>query len=319
MDYLLTEAVDAEYRIQRYVRETSAERSVYFSILGGCNVYLKLENTQLSGSFKLRGAFNRLLSLTKDEIKKGIITASTGNHGAAVCYALREMGIKGKIYIPENISPSKLEILQMYGADLVFHGNDAALTEVFARKAAEKEGSFYISPYNDQKIIGGQGTIGVELMRQIKKIDAVFIPVGGGGLMSGVAGYLKTIDPGIEIIGCQPENSPVMYESVKAGRIIEMESLPTLSDGTAGGLEKGSLTFNICKSCVDEFILVSEDEIKDAIKLVLQKSYMLIEGAAALSVASFLKVKEKYRGKNIVLILTGKKISFDDLKRIINK
>ncbi|MEN8152777.1 MAG: threonine/serine dehydratase [Acidobacteriota bacterium] len=319
MNYVLTEAVDAEYRIQGYVRETYAERSVYFSNLGENNVYLKLENTQLTGSFKSRGAFNRLLSLPKDEIDRGIITASTGNHGIAVCYALRELGLEGKIYVPENINQSKLDVLRMYNADIIFRGNDGVVTEAFARKAADKTGAFFISPYNDQKIIGGQGTIGVELMRQIKKIDAVFIPVGGGGLMSGVAGYLKTVEPRIEIIGCQPENSPIMYESVRAGRIIEMESLPTISDGTAGGIEKGSITFNICKNCVDEFVLVSEDEIEDAIKLVLQKSHMLIEGAAALSIASFQKVKEKYRGKNIVLILTGKMISFDDIKRIINK
>ncbi len=315
---VLRESVNADRRIRRYVRETSAEHTYFFSDLGNCNVHLKLENTQLTGSFKLRGAFNKLLSLSPEEKKKGIITASTGNHGAAVTYALKKLGIDGQIYIPEIISSAKLDVLRMYGANLVFHGNDTGVTEMYARKKAEESGRIYVSPYNDPQIIGGQGTVAMELMRQVEKIDAVFVPVGGGGLMSGVAGYIKSVNENIRIIGCQPERSPVMYESVKAGKIIDMESGPTLADGTAGGIDKDSITFDICKQCVDEFVLVSEEEIENAIRLVLQRFYILIEGAAALSVAAFIKIKEKFKGKNVTLIISGKKISYEYLKNIIN-
>lgn len=316
---VLREVIEADRRIKGYVRETSTEHTYFFSDLGKSNVYLKLENTQLSGSFKLRGAFNRLLTLTDEEIEKGIITASSGNHGAAITYALRYLGIKGRIFVPENVSRAKLDVLRMYNADLVFHGNDMGITETYARKKAEENGQLYISPYNDPRVIGGQGTIAVELMRQIDKIDAVFVPVGGGGLIAGVAGFLKSVDKNIEIIGCQPERSPVMSESVKAGKIIDRESMSTLSDGTAGRIEKDSLTFNICKDCVDEFVLVTEEEIENALKLVLQRFYMLIEGAAALSVASFIKIKERYKGKNVILILSGKKISLETLQKILCK
>lgn len=314
---VLKETLEADKRIHGFIRETPVEHSYFFSESGNCHVYLKLENTQLTGSFKLRGAFNRLLTLSKKHKEKGIITASSGNHAAAVTYAMQKLGIKGQIYVPENISRAKLDVLRLCKADLAFHGLDIGITEDYARKIAEENGQLYISPYNDPKIIGGQGTIGAELMRQMDKIDAVFVPIGGGGLMAGIAGFLKSVDKRIEIIGCQPVQSPVMYESVKAGRIIQMESGPTLADGTAGGIDEDSITFNICKECVDEFVLVTEDEIKTALKLVLQGFHMLIEGAAALSVAAFLKVKNRFKGKNVILILSGKKISIDDLKKII--
>jgi threonine dehydratase len=166
-------------------------------------------------------------------------------------------------------------------------------------------------------IIAGQATVGIEIMRQLETIDAVFVPVGGGGLMSGIAGYMKSQNGKIRLIGCQPENSPVMYESVKAGRIVQMESKPTIAEGSAGGIEEGSITFPICRDCVDEYILVSEEEIKTAIRLVLDKSFMLIEGAAALSVACFLKEKQRFKNKNVILVISGKKISMDKLKKII--
>ena len=157
----------------------------------------------------------------------------------------------------------------------------------------------------------------MELARQIKKIDTVLVPVGGGSCISGIAGYLKSIDKNIEIIGCQPENSAVMYESIKAGRIIEMESKPTISDGTAGGIEQESITFDICKKYVDDYILTTEDEIKRGIRLILEKHHMLIEGSAALQVASFIKEKERFENKNVVLIISGSKIGIDALKTVL--
>lgn len=309
----------AEKRIRSYIRETPLEYSPFLSHTAGCHVYLKLENLQLTGSFKYRGAVNKILSLSQAELEKGIVTSSSGNHGAAFTYAAKKLGCKGTLYLPETISPAKLEPIKLYGADdIVFYGTDVVETETFARRRAEEEGAVYISAYNDPEIIGGQGTIAVELMRQMEKIDALFVPIGGGGLASGMAGYLKAVCPDIKITGCQPEHSPVMYESVKAGRIIEMASKPTLADGSAGGIEPGSITFDLCRACIDDYVSVSETQIAEAIKLTLQKDYMLIEGAAALTVASFLKTKEQFKGKQVALVISGKKIALDTLKKILS-
>ena len=178
------EVLEAEKRIREHIRQTYLEPSPFLSEAGKCNVSLKLENLQLTGSFKLRGAMNSLLSLSENERIKGITTASTGNHGAAVSYVMKKFGIRGKIFVPENISRSKLEVLKRYKADLIFHGIDNAVTEAFARRTAGEEGLTYISPYNDPKVMGGQGTIAIELLKQAGQIDALFIPVGGGGLIS---------------------------------------------------------------------------------------------------------------------------------------
>lgn len=311
------EAIEAEKRIRKHIRETPVEYSPYLSQSVNCKVYLKLENLQLSGSFKLRGTMNKLLSFTKKEREIDFVTASSGNHGAAVAYGLNKLGLKGTIYLPEYVTQTKIEALRYYGTELKLYGTDCIQTENIARETAKKNNLNYIPPYNDLKIIGGQATIGIELLRQINKIDAVLVPVGGGGLISGIAGYLKSSDKNIEIVGCQPENSAVMYESIKAGKIVEMESKPTISDGSAGGIEQDTITFDICKNYVDDFILVTEEEIKEAIRLILDKHSMLIEGAAALSVASYIKVKERFKDKNVILIISGAKISLDQLREVL--
>ena len=311
------EVLEAEKRIRKHIRETPLEYSSFLSEEANCDVYLKCENIQVTGSFKFRGAANYFLSLSEPEKLKGLVTSSTGNHGAAFAYLLNKFGGSGTIYVPESATPSKVDALRSPGVQIVIHGDDCVETERFARQEAEKKGQVYIAPYNHLKIIGGQGTVAIELQRQLERMDAVFIPVGGGGLISGVAGYLKSQDTGIGIIGCQPENSHVMKASVEAGRIVEMVSRPTLSEGTAGGIEPGSITVDICSEHVNDFILVTEKEIEDAILLVLQKHYMLIEGAAALTVAAFLKMKKEHENKTVVLILSGKKIGIKTIQRII--
>ncbi len=311
------EVLEAERRIRKYIRVTPVEYSPYFSQIGDCSVFLKLENIQLSGSFKLRGVMNKLLSLTKRQRGTGLVTASTGNHGAAFAYGLKKLGLKGAIYLPINASRVKIEALRHYGIELKFQGTDCVETEAFARRTANEKNFLYISPYNDLKVIAGQGMIAVELLKQVKKLDAIFVPIGGGGLISGIGGYLKSEDKRIEIIGCQPENSPVMVESIKAGKIIEMDSKPTISDGTAGGIEQGSITFGLCRSYVDDFVLVSEEEIKEAIRLLIEKHHLLVEGSGALSVASFIKTRKRFRKKNVVLILSGARIGPDQLKEVI--
>ncbi len=311
------ETLAAEKRVRYHIRETPAEHSLSLSQLGSCNIYLKCENLQLTGSFKLRGAVNKILSLSDQEKARGLMTASSGNHGAAFSWALKRFGLRGSIVLPEITAPTKIDSLLLYGADIIKHGDDCIKAERYGRKTAEERGLTYIPPYNDPQIIGGQGTIGIELMRQVPEIDCVLVPVGGGGLIAGIAGCLKSQNQNISIIGCQPENSAVMYESIKAGRILDLESKPTISDGSAGGIEQDTITFPICQELVDDFILVSEEEIISALKLILEKHYMLVEGSAVLSVAAFIKKKNRFQGKNVVLILSGSKISLETLKEIL--
>ena len=312
-----SEVLEAEDRIRLHIRETPLEPSIWLGQQGSCEVYLKLENLQITSSFKYRGATNKLLSLSDDERRRGVVTASSGNHGSAVAYLMRKFGIKGEIYVPETVSLAKVGTMQLLGVEPVVHGSDGVEAEIEARRSAEERDQVYISPYNDAKIIGGQGTIGLELESQLEGIDAVFCPVGGGGLAAGVVGYLKSTDAQIHFVGCQPINSAVMYESVREGQIVDRASKPTLSDGTAGGIEEGSLTFPVCRDLIDEFLLVPEEEIAAAIRLVLEKHHLLIEGAAALSVAAFLRVAESYRGQKVVLVLSGSRISLNALKSVL--
>jgi len=314
---LIEEILEAEKRIRKYITETPLQYSQFLSKVGDCEVYLKLENMQTTGSFKIRGAMNKVLSILGE--KKGVefVTSSSGNHALAFAYSTDSLGLKGTIYLPAYTSKAKIEALQHYNLEINFYGDDCVKTETYARKVAEENNSVFISPYNDSEIIAGQATVAVELERQLKKIDSILVPIGGGGLISGIGGYLKETKSDVKIIGCQPENSAVMYESIKAGKILDISSKPTISDGTAGGIEENSITFDLCTKYVDDYILVSEKAIKDAIRLVIDKQQMLVEGAGALSVASFLKHKEKFKKQNIVLIISGSKISLDVLKEIL--
>lgn len=308
----------AKKRIKPYIKETSLDYSVALSHATKANVFLKCENLQYTGAFKVRGAINKLLSLTPSQCKQGVVTASSGNHGAAVAFGLNKLNMQGMIFVPENASTTKIENIRHYTHDLKFYGTDCVQTEIHALEYAKQQDMIYISPYNDLQVIAGQGTIGLELVSQLDIMDVVFVPIGGGGLIAGIAGYLKSINPNIKIIGCLPANSPVMAESVKAGQIIEFETLPTLSDATAGGIESGSITFDICRRFVDDYVLVAEEEIKTAIIDMIKAQHLLIEGAAAVALAAFLKESKKFQGKNVVVILSGANISFETLQSILS-
>lgn len=312
------EVLAAQQRIRSYIRMTPLKYSSVFSQITGCNAFLKLENLQFTGSFKVRGAMNKLLTLTPSQQAKGVVTASSGNHGAATAFGLHKLNLSGIIFVPENASQTKVKKIEELGANIQFHGLDSGLTEGFARSYAERHDMTYISPYNDLQVIGGQGTIAIELMQQLPQadLDMVFVAVGGGGLISGIAGYLKSVKNKVKIIGCSPENSPVMAASVKAGNILDMVSLPTISDGTAGGVEAGALTFDICRTLVDDYVLVSEAEIHAAMRLFMESSHQIIEGAAGAAIAAFLKYKEHLQGKNVAVIICGANISSDVLKSI---
>ena len=311
------ESLEAEPRIREYIRETPLEPSPWLSRLGDCHVYLKLENLQTTGSFKLRGAANRLLTLGPKEKANGVVTASTGNHGSAVAYLLQALGWPGTIYVPNTISAAKLGALERLEANLELHGDDGVEAEIRARQVAQGSSRYYVSPYNDLQIIAGQGTVALEIERQLGDVEVVVVPVGGGGLISGIAGVLKAVQPETEIVGCQPTNSSVMHHSIQAGHLVKMDSQPTLADGAAGGIEGDAITFPICQQHVDRFVLVSEEEIRQAIRHVLEKHHLLIEGAAALSVAAFLQQIEHFRGRRTVLVLSGAKISLETLSSVL--
>lgn len=312
-----TEVLAAEDRIRPFIRETLLDYSIPLSRATGCQVFLKYETMQYTGSFKVRGAFNKLLSLSPTEREMGVVTASTGNHGAGVAYALYKLNIPGVIFVTKNCSSTKIENIRNYSNQLELFGENFRETKNHALKQAEHSKMTYIPPYNDLQIIGGQGTIGIELERQLKNIDAVFVSVGGGGLISGIGGYLKETMPNIKIIGCLPENAPVMAECIKAGKIIQTEVKPTISDATKGVLESDSITFELCQKYVDDYILVSEEEIKAALVLLLRTQHHLVEGAAAVALASFLKVHQQFQNKHVVIVLSGANISIDDLKTAI--
>jgi threonine dehydratase len=307
----------AETRIRAHIRQTPLERSNYLSDLAEADVYLKLESAQITGSFKLRGAMNKMLALSDEERERGVLTASSGNHGAACAYLMTRFGIRGTIYLPESVAPAKLEAIQSFGADTELVPGDGIEAEKLARRLAAENGRTYVSPYNDPLIVAGQGTIGLELRRQLETLDTVLIPVGGGGLAAGVAGYLKSVDAAIDIIGCQPENSRVMYESLRAGEVLDRESQPTLSDGTAGGVDADSITFEMCRDLIDDWALLSEDEIAGAILLALGKQHLMIEGAGALSIAALVRNPERFAGQTVVLIVSGSKLGMDTLRELL--
>ena len=314
---LPAEAEAAAARIAPFVRRTYLDPCPGFSALTGATVLGKLENLQPTGSFKVRGATNKLLSLDAAARERGVVTASSGNHGAATAFALGRLGAKGIVYLPETAAATKVEAIRRLGAEVRQFGADGVITEMHAREVARQEGYSFVSPYNDEQVVAGQATIALELLDQDPAIDAVFVAIGGGGLIGGIAAVLKARNPAIRVYGCSPANSKVMIESVKAGEILDLPSLPTLSDGTAGGVEPGSVTFPLCRDCVDDFVTLEEAEIAEALRLFLEQQHMLIEGAAAVPLAAMLKVKEQIRGKRAVAVICGANIGMADLRRVL--
>lgn len=307
----------AAARIGGLVRVTPLDYSYRFSAETGADVYMKLENIQYTGSFKLRGAANRLMTLASEQKRAGCVAASSGNHGAAIAYAMRKLGIAGVIFVPEQTSTAKVEAIRGYGGDVRLFGTDGLDTEMHARKYADEHGMFYLSPYNDPAVIAGQGTCGIEIQASLPQVDTLYVAVGGGGLVSGIASVLKSANPEIRIVGCQPEESAVMAHSIEAGRIVDEPSGPTLSDGTAGGIEQDAITFGLCRNLVDEFVLVSEAEIAAAMRQFIDYEHQLIEGAAGVALAAMLKQKDTLAGRKVAVLICGGNVSRETLKRIL--
>lgn len=306
----------AKDRIAGYVRHTDLEYSSTLSTETGAEVYFKLEMLQHTGSFKLRGAVHKLLSLDRAEMTRGVITASTGNHGAAVLHIARQLGVQVEVFLPVSASETKVQKLKELGATITRVGTDSLISEQEARKKAEAHSIPFISPYNDADIIAGQGTMTIEILEDLPDVEAIFVPVGGGGLISG-AGAALIPHQEVELVACQPLNSPVMRASVEAGKIVDLPFIPTLSDGTGGGLEADAITFPLCQQWVDHFISVDEDEIAAAMYSILKEHHFVVEGAAGLSLAALRQQKERYQGKKVVLVLCGRNVSMEVVKEIL--
>ena len=313
LDRIRREIDLAEGKTRPFVRCTSLIRSPALGAARDCTAYLKAENLQLTGSFKIRGALNKLIAL-KEAGHSRVATASSGNHGMAVAYGLRLTGLQGKIFLPRDVSVVKLRALEEEKVDFQLVNGECLEAEREARRWADIGGIPYISPYNDPEIVGGQGTLGIELARQAPPLDTVFVAVGGGGLISGIAAWLKGINQQTRIVACSPLNSRVMHESLRAGRVVEMDSLPTLSDGTAGAIEPESITFELCRTLIDDFLLVTESEIEAAMKLVLERHRLVIEGAAGVAVAGFLQAAAPSRC--CAVVLCGGNVSRETLRQL---
>jgi len=311
------ETVRAHQRIRRYVRETYLEYSPAFSDLCAANIDFKLENLQHTGSFKVRGALNKLLTLSDTERKHGVVAASTGNPGAAVAFAMDKLGIDGTIFVPVGAARNKITAIEKLGGHVQRVGDDSIETERYARKFADENGQTYVSPYNDLAVVAGQGTIGLEIDHQLDRIDTVITSLGGGGLAAGVAGYLSETPHRPEFIAVSPSNSCVMIDSVQAGRVLDQASNPTLSDGTAGGIEDNAITLKMCTSLIDQYVKVSEKEIATALREFVNVCSMMVEGAAAAALAGLLKTHHRLAGRNIVVVMCGGNIGVDQLREVL--
>ena len=301
--------VQASERIRHDIKRTRLEYSPALSEISGVEVYLKWENEQRTGSFKFRGALNKVRSLSSEEKRKGIVSASTGNHGLGISLAARLEGIVLTLVLPTNVSKEKRRRLEESGAEIIEYGESCEKAELRARRLAKGTGSVYISPYNDEEVICGQGTIGLEIFEDLPDAEAVLVPVGGGGLIAGIAGYLKPINNKIRIFGVEPEHSAFMIASLSAGRIVEIQEKETIADAVAGGIEPGSMTFPLCQKLLDGIITVEESVVREAMRLLYEKHQKMIEGAGALSLAGLMKERAHFQKRKIVLVASGGNIS----------
>ena len=302
----------AASRIAGHARVTPCEKSYALSEMTGADVWLKYDSLQVTGSFKFRGALNTLLQLPDDEKPNGIITASSGNHGMAVSRASTIAGVPADIYLARSVSPAKLSAIKAMGGNPVFvDSDDAYEAEAAGLLAARETGKPYVSPYNDPRIIAGQGTCGLEIATQVPGANAVFVAVGGGGLISGIGLALEACSPKTELIGCWPEASPTLKVSMDAGEVVDAKTEPTLSDGTAGGVEPGTITLDLAKRLISSTALVTETRIAEAMRLVAEHERQIVEGAAGVALAAFLDQAGDWVGKKVVVVLCGRNVTFE--------
>ena len=315
---ILEDVFLAKKRIRPIIYRTPLVPSSWLAEPLGTNVFLKLESLQVTGSFKIRGATNKLSVLGKNERQRGVITISSGNHGRAVAYVAKEFGLRAMICVSEAVPDNKIQAIRELGAEIVVAGETYDEANEFALQLKDERRLTMVHPFDDADIIAGQGTIGLELMDDLPEIDTVIVPLSGGGLLSGVALALKSIKPSIHTVGVTMDQGAAMVESLKAGHIVEVQEQPTLADALAGGLgEQNLYTFNLIQKYVDETILVSESEIASAMVFALDKHHLVVEGGGAVGIAALMHKKVKKVGENTVIVISGSGVDLAVLLRVV--
>lgn len=312
----LDKVYHAGYVLKNVIRKTDVIKAP--RINPDCDVYLKTENLQTTGSFKIRGAYYKISQLTEEEKSHGVVACSAGNHAQGVALGATKNGIKSIICLPDSAPISKVEATKRYGAEvcLVKGVYDDAYN--YALSLRDEKGYTFIHPFNDEQVIAGQGTIGLELIDQISDLDAVVVPIGGGGLISGVAFTLKNLNPNIKVYGVQALGAPSMANSVHDGMIERLDSVSTIADGIAVK-EPGNLTYELCRQYVDEIVTVSDDEIAAAILALIEQQKLIAEGAGAVSVAAVMFNKVPVKGKKVCCLVSGGNIDVTILSRVIKR
>lgn len=306
----------AAFALKDTARKTDLIYSPHFS--GKNQVYFKTENLQVTGSFKLRGAYFKISRLSDEEKAAGIVACSAGNHAQGVALAAQRMGIKATICMPDGAPISKVEATKSYGADVVLVKGAYDDAYQYALKLQEEEHATFIHPFDDPDVIAGQGTIGLEILDQLKDADVLVIPVGGGGLISGVAFAAKSLKPGIKIYGVQAKEAASMADSLKYDEQVTLNTVNTFADGIAVK-HPGDLTFDLIRKYVDDVVTVTEDEIAVAILALIEKQKLIAEGAGAVSVAAVMSDKIPEEGKNVVCLVSGGNIDVNILSRVITR
>ena len=306
----------ADKNLAGIVKKTKLIASDFFSELSGNEVFLKPENMQHTGAFKLRGAYNKISTLSEEERQRGVITASAGNHAQGVAFAAAKLGVKAVICMPATTPILKVEATKAYGAQVVLHGDGFDEAYQHSLKLCAQHGYVYVHPFNDLEVLLGQGTTALEIINELKDVDAILVPIGGGGFASGVALATKVVSPQVKVIGVEPENAACMKAALEAGEIVTLESADTVADGCAVRTA-GDLTFAFCQKYLDEIITVNEMEIMSALLFLIEKHKLIAEGAGVLSLAALNKLD--FKGKKVVAIVSGGNIDISTLSALIDK
>ena len=316
---LLQDIYRARQQIGRLIRHTPLMPSPTLSAHSGARVHLKLEILQNTGAFKLRGAFNKLLSLSDEEKSRGVIAISTGNHGRGVAYAAKHLGIRAVVCMSKLVPANKVENIRVLGAEVCIFGNSQDDAEVEAQRLIAEQGLVPAHPFDDPYIIAGQGTIGLELLENMPELDTVLVPLSGGGLIAGIAVALKSASPKIRIIGVSMERGAAMIASLKAGKPVPVEELPTLADALGGGIGLDNrLTFSLVKDLVDETIQVNEEQIADAMRHLFYQEQLVVEGSGAVGVAALLNNLTPNLGNNIAVIVSGRNVDMQSFMTLVS-
>jgi threonine dehydratase len=311
------DVVDAQERVMGVARHTPMEYSYAFSEMTGADVHLKLENFQRTGAFKIRGAMNRIQTLSPDQQDAGVVTASAGNHAQGVALAATRAGVDSKIVMPEHAPVSKVKATERYGGDVVLHGEDYSEAQAEAHRIERDENRTYVHAFDDEAVMAGQGTIGLEIVEDCPEVDTVVVPIGGGGLISGIATAVKAHDPDVRVVGVQAEGASSAAESLQRGEIYEREGVDTIADGIATR-RIGDRTFEVIKERVDDVVTVDDESIAIALTYLLERHKALTEGAGAISVAALLSGAMAYEeGEVVVPACCGGNIDLNVLTTVV--